>query len=235
MTQQIMLGDIQVQVVFKKIKNIHLKIYPPSGDVRITAPSRMSLQRVRVFANSKLDWIQKHRQRIQDQPRESPRQYLDQESHFVWGKSYLLKVVESSLPQTVKLQDGQMILQVRPGADMQKRRAIVETWYRQQLKEAVPKLIAKWEPLMKVKVKRFYVRRMTSKWGSCTPSRGSIRLNTDLAKKPPACLDYVVMHEMVHLLEASHNKRFYALMSHFMPDWKTYRDQLNQFSRNSGD
>lgn len=229
MGQQIMLGDIPVEVVFKKIKNIHLKVYAPSGDVRITAPARMSLKRVAVFANSKLNWIIKQRQKIQAQPRETPRKFFDQENHFVWGKPYILHLLESNFAQSVELENNQMILRARPNADVQKKRALVEAYYREQIKQALPSLIAKWEPLMKVTVKRFYVRQMKTKWGSCTPARQSIRLNTGLAKRNPVCLEYVVVHEMVHLLEPSHNKRFYALMDHFMPQWKNHKKQLNDW------
>lgn len=227
MGTQIKLGDIAVDVVFKKIKNIHLSVYPPTGSVRIAAPSRMSLETVRIFAISKLGWIKKQQKQIQEQPRETPREYLDRESHFVWGKRYLLKVVERNLLPMVELKHSQMLLQVRPGTNEKMKQAIVEAWYRQQVKEALPGLIAKWEPLMGVRVKRFYVRHMKTRWGSCTPARQSIRLNTDLGKKPPECLEYVVVHEMVHLLEPSHNQRFKALMDQFMPNWRQYQERLN--------
>ena len=227
MATQFKLGSINVDVVFKKIKNIHLSVYPPAGRVRIAAPARMSLERVRIFAISKLAWIKKQQKRIQEQPREAPREYLDRESHFVWGKRYLLQLVEADQAASVELAHRWMVLTVRPKTNLAKRRAIVDAWYREQVKQTLPGLIAKWEPLMGVKVKRFYVRHMKTRWGSCTPARQSIRLNTDLCKKPPECLEYVVVHEMVHLLEPSHNQRFKALMDQFLPNWKVSQQRLN--------
>jgi predicted metal-dependent hydrolase len=229
MVTQIELGDITVDVVLKDIKNIHLSVYPPTGRVRISAPSRMSLDTIRVFAISKLGWIKAQQAKLQQQERETPREYLDRESHYVWGKRYLLKVFEGDHAPSVELKHSQMLLQVRPGADEAKRQAVAEEWYRRQLKQAVPPLVAKWEPLMGVKVERFFVQRMKTRWGSCSHAARSIRLNTELAKKPRECLEYIVVHEMAHVLEPTHSARFVALMDRFMPNWPFYRDQLNRF------
>ena len=153
--------------VLKDIKNVHLSVYPPDGRVRISAPSRMSLDTIRVFAISKLGWIKQQQKKLRAQERETPREYLDRESHYVWGKRYLLKVIENDEAPSVELKHSRMLLRVRPGTDDEKRRAIVEEWYREQIKKAVPPLIAKWEPVMGVKVERFFVQRMKTKWGSC--------------------------------------------------------------------
>jgi len=228
MVTQIELGDITIDVVLKDIKNIYLRIHRPTGRVRISAPSRMSLDTIRVFAISKLGWIKAKQKKLQEQGREPPRAYVDRESHYVWGERYLLKVVESNEAPSIGLTHSCMLLRVRPGADEKKKQAVVEEWYRQQLKSAVPPLIAKWEPLMGVKVERFFVRRMKTRWGSCNHGARTIRLNTELAKKPRECLEYLVVHEMAHLLEPTHNARFVALMDQFMPHWQLYRDQLNQ-------
>jgi hypothetical protein len=228
MASQLKLGGIAVDVVFKDIKNVHLSVYPPTGRVRISAPSRMSLDTLRVFAISKLGWIKQQQKRLQEQERETPREYLDRESHYVWGKRYLLKVVESEEAPTVELKHNKMHLHVRPGASNEKKQAILEEWYRAQLKKAVPSLIAKWEPLIGVKVERFFAQRMKTKWGSCRPEFRRIRLNTDLAKKPPQCLEYIVVHEMVHLLESTHNTRFITLMDQFLPHWRFCRAELNR-------
>ena len=224
----VQLGNIAVDVVLKDIKNVHLSVYPPSGRVRISAPSRMSLDTIRVFAISKLDWIKQQQKKLREQERETPREYLDRESHYVWGKRYLLKVIESDEAPSVELKHSKMILLVRPGTNKGKKQAIVAEWYREQLKNAAPSVISKWELLMGVKVERFFVQQMKTKWGSCNPTAKSIRLNTDLAKKPRECLEYIVVHEMAHLLEATHNSRFNALMDQFMPKCQFYRDQLNQ-------
>jgi predicted metal-dependent hydrolase len=228
MVTQIQLGDIAVDVVKKDIKNIHLSVYPPNGRVRISAPLRMNLDTIRVFAISKLGWIKQQQKKLREQERETPREYLDRESHYAWGKRYLLKVIEGDEAPSVELKHNKMRLQVRPGASDEKKQAIIEEWYRERIKQAVPSLIAKWEPIMGVKVERFYVQKMKTKWGSCSPSTKSIRLNTDLAKKPKECLEYLVVHEMAHLLEPTHNNRFISLMDQFMPNWRFYRAELNR-------
>ena len=227
MTGTIELGDIVIDVVNKDIKNVHLSVYPPTGRVRISAPSHMSLDTIRSFAVSKLGWIRQQQSKLRDQERETPREYLDNESHYLWGKRYLLEVAEQEAPPRVEVKHGALVLRVRPGADMAKKRAIVSQWYRNQIKDAVPLLIEKWEPVIDVKVANLFVRQMKTKWGSCNPEAGSIRLNSELAKKPPECLEYVVVHEMVHLLEHTHNGRFVALMDQFMPQWKWHQDKLN--------
>ncbi len=228
MVKAIQLGEMEVDVVQKDIKNVHLSVYPPMGRVRISAPSHMTLDTIRVFAISKLAWIRKQQEKLRAQERETPREFLDRESHYVWGKRYLLKIVEKNDTPLVELKGNRMALQVRPKAGADKRRAVLESWYRELLKTEVPKLIAKWAPRLSVEVDRFHVQRMKTKWGSCNPKNRSIRLNTNLARKPRECLEYLVVHEMAHLLEPTHNSRFVALMDQFMPNWKHRRDQLNQ-------
>ena len=228
MFTQIKLGEITVDVVQKGIKNIHLSVHPPKGHVRISAPLRMDIDNIRVFAATKLGWIKSQQQKLCEQARETPREYLNRESHYVWGERYLLTVVESEHSPSVELKHNGILLRARPGTDEDKRQAIVEEWYRTQLKQAVVPLIAKWEPLIGVKVKQFFVQRMKTKWGSCNSGTHSIRLNTDLAKKPQECLEYIVVHEMVHLLESTHNVRFVSLMDRFMPKWQFYREALNR-------
>ncbi len=228
MVMQVKLGDIAVDVVMKDIKNIHLSVYPPSGKVRISAPLRMKLDTIRVFAISKLGWIKQQQKKLREQERETPREYLDRESHYVWGKRYLLKVVEADAAPLVELKHSKMLLLVRPGTNDDMKQEVVAQWYRDQIKAAVPELIAKWEPMMGVKVERIFVQKMKTKWGGCNPATRSIRLNTDLAKKPRECLEYIVVHEMAHLLEPTHNNRFVALLDRFLPKWQFYRDELNR-------
>lgn len=233
MVTRIELGHIAVDVVKKDIKNVHLSVHPPTGKVRISAPLRMDLNTIRVFAISKLGWIKQQQRKVAGQDREPPREYLDRESHYLWGKRYLLKVMEKDAAAQVELKHNQMLLQIRPAAGevairKEKKQAVIDAWYREQLKKAAAPLIAKWERLMNVTVSRFFVQRMKTKWGSCSHASASIRLNTDLAKKPRECLEYVVVHEMVHLLEPTHSARFIALMDLFMPNWRLYRDALNR-------
>jgi len=228
MKEQVHLGDLSVDVVRKDIKNIHLSVHPPTGRVTIAAPSRMSPETLRVFAISKLPWIRQQQQKLREQERECPREYLDRESHYLWGKRYLLKLVEQDTAPEVRLQHSTLLLQLRPGSSEDKKREVLEEWYRKQLKAEMPPLLARWEPLLGVKAERFHVQRMKTKWGSCSPVSGSIRLNTELAKKPRECLEYIVVHELIHLLEPTHNARFIGLMDHFMPKWQSSRQLLNR-------
>lgn len=228
MVSQIKLGEIDVDVVKKDIKNIHLSVYPPMGKVRISAPLRMDIDTIRVFAITKLGWIKSQQQKLREQERETPREYLDRESHYVWGRRYLLKIEEKDRAPFVTLKHNKMVLHIRPDTSGDRKQLILAEWYREKLKEAIPPLITKWEPLIGVTVERFFVQRMKTKWGSCTPGAKSIRLNSELAKKPPECLEYIVVHEMVHLLEPTHNSRFINLMDQFMPKWHFYKEELNR-------
>ena len=228
MISRIDLGGIAVDVVKKDIKNVHLSVYPPTGAVRIAAPLRMELETIRVFAISKLAWIRKQQGKVRQQERESPREYLDRESHYIWGKRYLLKSIQKDAAPSVELKHNQIVLFVRPGTRSDKKQAVLEEWYRGELRKTAVPLIAKWERLMGVKVARFFVQQMKTKWGSCNPASASIRLNTELAKKPIECLEYIIVHEMAHLIEPTHNSRFTALIDHFLPEWRFRREALNR-------
>jgi predicted metal-dependent hydrolase len=228
MTPQFELGDVAVDVVLKDIKNVHLSVHPPTGRVRIAAPQRMDMDAIRLFAISKLGWIRKQQKKLLEQERETPREYLERESHYVWGKRYLLSVVAAEEPPSVDLEHNRMVLKTRPGADEVKRRQIVEDWYRGQVKAATADLVAKWEPRIGVQVAGIYVRRMRTRWGSCNSLARTIRLNTDLAKKPIECLEYIVVHEMIHILEPTHSEKFQVFMNQLMPDWKQRRQLLNR-------
>ena len=222
------LGGITLDVVRKDIRNVHLSVHPPTGRVTIAAPTRMSLDTLRLFAIGKLGWIRQQQKTLREQPRDSQREYLDRESHYVWGKRYLLKLVEEEAAPGVQLGHSRLVLRVRPGTDEAAREAVVAGWCRQLVKTAVPPLVAAWEQRLKVDVGGFYVQQMKTRWGSCNPAARTIRLNTELAKKPAACLEYIVLHEMVHLLEPTHGPRFVALMDRFMPGWRDTRNLLNQ-------
>jgi len=221
------LGEIDVEVILKNIRNIHLSVLPPDGSVRISAPARMSLDTLRVFAVSRLDWIKRQRKKFLEQERETRREHLDRESHFLWGKRYLLQVVELDAAAKIERRPRTILLRIRPGTSEEKKQELLEEWYREQVRAAAQPLIAAWAPRLGVTVSRLYVQHMKTKWGSCNPRLHSIRINTELAKKPPECLEYLVVHEMAHLLEPTHNKRFVALLDRFMPKWKFHRDQLN--------
>jgi predicted metal-dependent hydrolase len=222
------LGSLTVDVVKKDIKNVHLSVYPPGGKVRISAPLRMSSENIRLFAISKLQWIRLQQGKIINQERETPREYLQRESHYLWGKRYLLDVVEADSPPRIEIRHRKIVLHIRPSSSPERRRDLLDEWYRAQLRAAVQPLIAKWERAMDVSVEKVFVRRMKTKWGSCSPSSASIRFNTDLAKKPPECLEYIVVHELAHLIEPTHNDRFTTLLDRMMPNWRFYRQLLNQ-------
>jgi predicted metal-dependent hydrolase len=228
MTTTIELGDIAVDVVLKDIKNVHLSVYPPTGKVRITAPARMSVDTIRLFAISKLGWIKQQQRRLREQEREAPREFIGRESHYVWGKRYLLTVIEAERAPSVELKHNRFLLHVRPGSSEVKRQETVEDWYREQVKVMTASFIAKWAPTIGVTVAGFYVQRMKTRWGSCNALARTIRLNTDLARKPRECLEYIVVHEMIHILEPTHNEVFQAYMNRFMPDWKHRREVLNR-------
>jgi predicted metal-dependent hydrolase len=226
--QQIKLGDIPVEVELKNIKNVHLSVYPPTGRVHISAPLRLDLDTIRIFAITKLGWIKKQQSKLRSQDRETPREYINRESHYYLGKRYLLKISERDDPPKVLLKHRSIEMFIRPDTGLVKRREILDEWYRQRLKEIVPPYIQKWEPIIKVKVGEFAVKKMKTRWGSCNSKAGRIWLNLELSKKPLQCIEYVVVHEMVHLKEKKHGEIFTAYMDKFLPMWKSYREELNR-------
>lgn len=225
---QIKLGEITVDVVRKDIKNIHLSVYPPTGRVRISAPSRIKLETIRVYAVSKLGWIKKQQEKLRSQERETPRDYITRESHYFMGKRYLLKITETDATQTVVLRHREIELVVKKGANLKQKQKLLEDWYRKRLRQRAGKYIAFWEKQMNLKVAEFGIKRMRTKWGSCNREAKRIWLNLELAKKPKECLEYIVVHEMVHVLERNHGTRFVALMDQFLPQWRQYKDELNR-------
>jgi predicted metal-dependent hydrolase len=225
---RIKLGDISIEVVRKTIKNVHLSVLPPSGRVKIAAPERIKLDALRLFAIDKLAWIRREQRKMREQAREAPREYLERESHYVWGRRYLLKVIEREAPPAIELKHNKLCLYVRPRTSAVKRHALLEDWYRAQLRRALPTLLSKWQPLIGVKVNQVFVQRMKTKWGGCNAVSENIRLNTDLAKKPPECLEYILVHELTHLIEPTHNERFRRLLEQFMPRAQFYREELNR-------
>lgn len=228
MTTRLDLGDIQAQVIRKDIKNVHLSVYPPGGQVRIAAPAWMELEAIRLFAINKLGWIRQQQRKLLAQDRETPREYIGRESHYVWGCRYLLQIIEKQARPAVRLTHRHLQLQVRPGTDVTGREAVLGAWYRQSLKHELSGLLAKWETRVGAHAERCYVQHMKTRWGSCNPDARTIRLNTELAKKPLECLEYIVVHELVHLLEPTHNDRFITLITTLMPHWRDCRDALNR-------
>ncbi|HPQ44689.1 MAG TPA: SprT family zinc-dependent metalloprotease [Syntrophales bacterium] len=227
--KQLQVEDITVDVVRKNIKNVYLRVYPPAGGVRVSVPSRMSLDAIRMFVVSKLDWIRRQQVKLKGRKKEQPREFVNRESHYFNGRPYLLKVIERNAAARVVLNDSEMELYVRPDTDTLQKKAVLDEWYRQRLKETVPPLIGKWEKKMGVRVREFGIKRMKTRWGTCNRQAKRIWLNLELAKRRPECLEYVVVHEMAHLLERNHGDRFKALMTGFMPEWRLYKDELTRF------
>ena len=227
MITELQIGDVAVDVVLKNIKNIHLSVYPPTGRVRISAPLNSNLDTLRIYAISKLPWIKRNQTKLQNQARETPREYLERESHYVLGKRYLLKIIEHDGSPKIELKHNTLVMTVRPNTAKHQMQVMLDAWYREQLKNAVPELIEKWQKLMGVTVNHFYIQKMKTKWGSCNVQAGNIRLNSELAKKPIECLEYVVVHELAHFIESTHNAGFIGLLNNLMPNWQSYREQLN--------
>jgi predicted metal-dependent hydrolase len=227
-THLITVNDLTVHVVRKRIKNLHVAVYPPNGRVRVAAPVQLDDEAVRLAVISKLPWIKRQQAKFQNQERQSAREYVSGETHYYQGSRYLLDVAYHDGPPQVALRNNTKIdLLVRAGSDRAKRHQVLQEWYRGQLKELIPPLIAKWQPVVGVQVADWRVKRMKTRWGSCNVDAQRIWLNLELIKKPPRCLEYIVVHEMVHLLERLHNERFVAYMDHFLPQWRLLRDELN--------
>ncbi|MCG2710999.1 MAG: M48 family metallopeptidase, partial [Candidatus Omnitrophica bacterium] len=212
----------------KDIKNVHLSVYPPSGRVRISAPLRMDMDTIRVFAISKLNWIRKQQTRFRSQVREAPRECITRESHYYLGKRYLLRVIEHDALPKVTLKHDTLEIYVRPNTSLKKKREILNEWYRQRLKEIIPGIISRYEKVMKVTVNDFGIKKMRTRWGTCSRVSKRIWLNLELAKKPKEYIEYIVVHEMTHLLERHHNERFVAYMDQFLAKWRFYKEGLNR-------
>jgi hypothetical protein len=227
--EKIIINDIEIELTKKNIKNLHLSVHPPDGRVKISAPNRMDIDTIRLFAISKLAWIKRQQSKFKSQERQPEREYVSGESHYFLGQRYLLNVIYTNKrKQGVEVRNKKYIdLYVRENAPKHIRERVMIEWYRKQLKELIPPLIAKWEPIIGVKVKEFGVKRMKTCWGTCNTKAKRIWINLELAKKSPTCLEYVVVHEMVHLLERHHNERFKAYMDKFIPNWRAVKAELN--------
>lgn len=226
--EELRIADVQIEIVKKNIKNLHLSVHPPYGRVRIAAPKTMSDEAIRVFAICKLSWIKKQRLKFQNQDRQSEREFISGESHYFLGRRYLLNVIYTSKKQRVELiKNNQIDLYVRENSTTEQREKVMSEWYRSFLKEQIPVIISKWEKEIGVKVNFWGVKLMKTKWGTCNIEAKRIWLNLELAKKSPRCLEYIIVHEMIHLLERNHNDRFHAYMDMFMPNWKEIKAELN--------
>lgn len=226
---KIEVGGITIEILRKEIKNLHVGVYPPNGRVRVAAPLRMDDDAVRLAVISRLGWIRRQQASFKQQERQSAREMVTGESHFFQGRRYRLDVIERGSPSSVRLVNNTtMVLHVRPGTDPDKRETVLLRWYRKQLRQQLPPLLAKWQPKVGVQVAQLRIKKMKTRWGSCNAEARRIWLNLELAKKPTLCLEYILVHEMVHLLERHHNERFKTLMDTLMPSWRMYREELNR-------
>lgn len=226
---QVSVNGLPVEVIRKNIKNLHLRVYPPEGHVRIAVPLLVSDDAVRVAVASRLAWIKRQQERFQNQARQLAPEYIFGESHYLFGQRFLLNVLyHKGAGRLVQRNNSWLDLYVREGSSLEQRERVFQEWYRKQLRELIPSLIEKWEGPLCVHVAEWGVKRMKTRWGSCNIKARRIWLNLELAKKPLCCLEYVVVHEMVHLLESKHNARFIAYMDKFLPEWRSIREELNR-------
>jgi len=227
MGQTIRVGDIPIEVTRKRIKHVHLRVRPPNGDVTISAPWSARLKVVEEFAASRLEWIRRQQTRVRGQKRESPRLFVAGEDHYLWGSRYLLSVVERDGRPAVTVDDSCITLVIQPGSDPARRARAMYAWHKALLRDALPPLISKWEERLSVRLKGYYLRRMKTRWGTCNNRTKHIRLNTELVTKPAHLLEYVLVHELVHLVVPNHGPRFVALMNEHYPAWRAARAELN--------
>jgi predicted metal-dependent hydrolase len=227
--ETISIANLEIDVIRKDIKNMHLAVYPPTGRVRLSVPVSTDTEVLRLFAISKLGWIKKHIKNFKEQEREKPREYVSGESHYLQGKRYLLKVIEENGPSKVEIQSTKyLIIKVRPGTSRDTKAGVLKQWYRCYLKQQIPPILKKWEKVIGVNANDWGVKQMRTKWGACNTEDKRIWVNLELAKKPKICLEYIIVHELIHLLERKHNDRFIGYLNKFMPKWRLYRDELNR-------
>jgi predicted metal-dependent hydrolase len=219
---------LKVEVVRKNIKNLHLGVYPPAGRVRVAAPMAVSDEAVRLAVIGRLAWIRRQREKFAKQPRQTAREAVSGESHYVFGRRYRLTVVSTNdRPHVVLRTKTKMELHVPPRMTATERMSVLERWYREELRSAAGALLEQWQEALGVEAEFWGVKRMKTKWGSCNHHTKRVWLNSELAKKPRACLEYIIVHEIVHLLEPQHGERFVSLMDETLPDWRQRRDLLN--------
>jgi predicted metal-dependent hydrolase len=228
---EIQVGDILVEVTYKPVKNLRLTVYPPDGRVKVTAPFSMTVDFIRNFTASKTGWIEKQRAKYQ-RAAQAGKTDGGPEARFVWGKPYPVEVIERQGHPKITLADGVMRISLRPGSPPAKQQDLEDAFYRRLLREAAPALIETWAGRMALRVENLYIRKMRSHWGSCNHERRTIRLNSELAKRPPECLEYVIVHELTHLIEPSHNRNFYRILDQYLPGWKAIRKGMNGMEGN---
>jgi len=228
MAETIQLGEVAIAVTRKNIKHVHLSVHPPRGRVTLVAPKGTRPEVARAYAASKLGWIRDQQAKLRLQARETRREFIERESHYLWGRRYLLSVREEEAKPSVRLSHRWIMLTVRPGSSRAKRGEVMHEWHKSLLHDAAPELIRRWEPKLGVEVTGYFLQRMKTKWGGCNHRAGTIRLNTELVKKPRDLLEYVVVHEMLHLIAPTHSEQFFTLLTEHYPSWREARAELNE-------
>lgn len=228
MSETIQIGEIAIAVTLKDVDNVHLSVHPPDGQVSLVAPASTRLDVARAYAISKLTWIRRQQHQFKTQERETPRQFVERESHYLWGRRYLLSVIYRDAKPNVTFDHKRIVLYVRPGSSVVKRAEVFHNWHKSLLHNAVPSLIHKWSEKLGVEITNYYLQRMKTKWGSCNHQARHIRLNTELVKKPKDLLEYVIVHELAHLIEPTHSDRFVSILDEHYPTWREARDELNE-------
>jgi predicted metal-dependent hydrolase len=227
MSGTLQLGDISIQLTRKAVKHVHLSVHPPEGRVSLVVPTSTRAEVARAYAISKLAWIRTQRAKFSKQARENPRRFITRETHYLWGRRYLLSVEQQDAKPSVRLDHRRIILVVRPGSTQTVRARVMHEWHKTLLHQIVPRLIAKWESRLGLRVAGYFLQRMKTKWGGCNHRAGHIRLNTELVKKPKDLLEYVIVHEMAHIIEPTHSDRFIAILGEYYPPWREARAELN--------
>ena len=222
------ISTFTIDIVRKDIKNMHLAVYPPNGRIRLSAPEKTDSEMMRLFAISKISWIKKNIKKFVAQPRETPREFISGENHYFQGKRYILNVIEHKGTNKVEIKGTKNInLYIKPNSTKDTKGRILKEWHRTEMKNQIPELITKWENIIGVKSNEWAIKQMRTKWGTCNIEEKRIWLNLELSKKPIICLEYIIVHELVHLLERNHNEKFVSYINQFMPKWRIHRDELN--------
>ena len=222
-------SNIEIDVIKKDIKNMHLSVLPPMGKVRISAPLNASDDAIRLFAVTKIGWIKKQIEKYENQPRQAEREYVSGESHYIWGRRYILEIRYNNKANNVEIKGSKIFLSVREKSTPKQRDRVMNEWYRNELKKRIPVLIDEWEQIIGVKATSWGVRNMKTRWGTCNTKEKRIWINLQLAKKPVYCLEYIIVHELVHLLEKNHTTVFVEYMDKFLPNWRITKEELNSF------
>lgn len=227
-TNTLQLGSVEALIVRKLVKNLHLSVLPPHGRVRVTAPEGMKDDAIRTLLATRLPWIKKQQEKFKSQDRQTKREYVSGESHYYFGKRYRLEVVYKDASPVVSLKGkSKMVLQVRPNSSVEKRSDVMMEWYRNELQPLADKLMIKWQKKIGVQVEHWGIKRMKTRWGTCNHKEARILLNLELAKKPLACTEYVVVHELLHVIEKKHNEVFVSLLTKYIPKWRSIKEELN--------